>query len=204
MKQKLQPPEWITCPEFCPRCAYCLKGLPCPGRCPECGLAYDDHTLVLVGVARAGKLNAPWRNVAWVVVIVAAAIWTQTLGFAVFHPLAYVLVCVVWISGLVVLLVTAKRKDTGAQAFVFSAGGFGLAAREGDGIHSVRSWSEVNAFRFERISPVWYRLRIGTAAHPAREDSSIAPVHFDAGIGCPDEEADRVRATLSYYIRARE
>ncbi|MCP4591218.1 MAG: hypothetical protein GY842_10760 [bacterium] len=33
--------------ECCPRCGYALEGLPVEHRCPECGLAYDQDTLII-------------------------------------------------------------------------------------------------------------------------------------------------------------
>ena len=54
--------------KLCPQCDYDLQNLPAAHRCPECGLQYDDQTLVWVVDAkgqRAFELAMLWQGVIW-------------------------------------------------------------------------------------------------------------------------------------------
>jgi hypothetical protein len=57
-------------------------------------------------------------------------------------------------------------------------------------------WAAASAVELRRISPVWYRLRIGTPADHGRVSDAI----LDAGIRCTDELAPEVRRTIEWHL----
>ncbi len=200
----LQPPAWREVPEYCAGCGYALEGLPSPGSCPECGLRFDEQTLVMIGIPRRGSTTSPARRMLWGVVLVGGVVWLNCLGFVVFEPMVFLVLGLGWLIGLIALLATGKRERSATQPLIFAAGGFGLASdAQTEAGRTLRPWSEVNAYRFTRIGANWYRLQLGRADHaPAGEAvDKLDAVKFEAGVRCSDQDADRVRETLAHHLQ---
>ncbi|MEM1027419.1 MAG: hypothetical protein AAGJ38_04990 [Planctomycetota bacterium] len=205
---KLQDPEWHTLPEFCASCGYSLIGLNTPGTCPECGLAFDEHTLVMIGIPRRGSTTSPLRRLAWGIVIGAGVLWLNCIGFVAFEPMIFLVLGLGWLVGLIALLATGKRERSATQPLIFTAGGFGLASdAQTQAGRTLQPWSDVNNFRLTRIGAQWFRLQIGLS-HPTDPGwglglghSKLSTVKFEAGVRCNDEHADRVCETLTHHLR---
>ena len=60
-------------------------------------------------------------------------------------------------------------------------------------------WDQVNAVQLKRISPVWYRLRLGWADY---EHGELSRVTFDAGVRVTDGSVEDVRRSLQARIAA--
>jgi len=205
---KLRPPEWQRVPEYCPGCSYALTGLSPPGTCPECGLAFDEHTLVMIGIPRRGSSTSPIRRVLWGVVIAVGAVWSNLVGFLlIFEPAMLLLTGVLWIGGAIALLATGKKRERSAtQPIIFTSGGFGLASDEHTDAGAVfSSWENVNGFNLKRLGPNWYRLQLGKSPfpNPTVFEVDLASVKFQAGVCCTEEQAHRVRplAAAGYGFR---
>lgn len=202
----LQPPEWREVPEFCAGCGYALQGLASPGSCPECGLRFDEQTLVMIGIPRRGSTTSPMRRVLWGVVLVGGVVWLNGLGFMAFEPTVFLVLGLGWLIGLIALLATGKRERSATQPLIFSAGGFGLASdAQTDAGRTLQTWAEVDGYRFTRLGAKWYRLQLGHEAPHRRDDPSAAlrTVTFEAGVRCSDEDADRVRETLTHHLQQK-
>ena len=108
-------------------------------------------------------------------------------------------------GGLVGLLLTSRRERGGAERFVVSPVGIVRLPLGNPGEHErldsvVIPWREAMTVDLRQISPVWYRLRIGTFAPGGRVSSAIV----DAGIRCTDLLAPDVRRTIEWHLaRAR-
>lgn len=201
MRRPLPDPEWAD-PEFCVCCGYCLTGLSAPSRCPECGTPFLEKTLVLHGVPRSAAGTSPIRRVAWVLLIVAAGTYSQIWAFLLirYWVLAVIFACGL-VGGLVGLLLTSRRERGGAERFVVSPVGIVRLPLENPGEHErldsvVLPWGDAMAVDLRRISPVWYRLRIGAFAPGGRVTSAIV----DAGIRCTDLLAPEVRRTIEGHL----
>lgn len=191
-------------PEHCAACGYSLSGLGTPGSCPECGLPYDDQTLVMIGMPRRGSTLTPMRRFLWGVVIAVGVLWMNCIGFITIEPMIFMIAGVGWLIGLIALLATGKRERSATQPIIFTAGGFGLASdADTDAGRTLQPWSDVNLFRFERVGANWYRIKLLWSDAPDSDHGRIKSrsVKFEAGVRCGDEDADRVRATLTHHLR---
>ncbi|MBB6428903.1 hypothetical protein [Algisphaera agarilytica] len=133
-----------------------------------------------------------------------ALLWLNCIGFFVIDPTIFGIVGVGWIIGLIAMLSTGKRERSATQPLIFTAGGFGIASDETtDASRTLQSWSEVNCFNLTRIGAKWYRLRIGNAKDPERihTDGQLRSVKFEAGVRCDDDQANRVRDTITHHLR---
>jgi hypothetical protein len=205
MPRPLPDPQWAA-PEFCVRCGYCLTGLAPPSRCPECGAPFLEKQLILCGVPRSTAGTSPVRRTAWVLLIVAAGIYSQAwAGLLLVSWLLAATLGVAIIAGLVALLLTSQRERGGAERLVVSPLGIVRLPLENPEEHArldsvVVAWGSATVVELKRVSPVWYRLRIGTATPDGRVASAIV----DAGIRCTDPLAPDVRRTIEEHLtRAR-
>jgi hypothetical protein len=202
MPRPLPDPAWAA-PEFCVCCGYCLTGLTPPGRCPECGAPFVEKQLVLYGVPRSAAGTSVARRVAWVVLIIATGICSQT--WILLLRFSWVLAGTIGtaiVGGLIALVLTSRRERGGAERLVVSPLGMVRVPladpAERERLDSVVvPWAGARSVELKRISPVWYRLRVGTFA----PGGALTGVILDAGIRCSDAQAADVRQTIEWYLR---
>lgn len=178
----------------CVACGYALTGLAVPGRCPECGTGYSERELVLHGVPR--RAGGPlWRRVVWVLLGVGAFGISQGFGVAFMIPGGLVIMGVTLatiIAGATAMLLTGgARERSGAARFVFTEDGLTVKALSGESSDALRyTWDEIRGARIQRISDVWFRLRL------TRGEDGFGGVVFDAGVRCPSPMAQDVLDTI--------
>ncbi len=199
MPRTLPDPAWAP-PGFCVRCGYLLTGLTAPGRCPECGAPFLEQQLVLYGVPRTGTSRG--RRATWALLIVAAAIFSQTWVVLLMHSwMLGAAIGITIIAGLIALVLTSRRERGGAERLVFSPLGVVRLPLQNPDEHerfdsAVVSLRGVSLVELRRISPMWYRLRLGTI-WPGGERLIV----LDAGIRCPDALAAEVRQAIEGHLR---
>src|SRR5438552_13740924 len=76
-RQPLPDPLWA--PDACLRCGYSLGEVPDIATCPECGQRYGPDILILAGVPQSRR-GDPWRRCAWIILCIAAFMFTTFLG----------------------------------------------------------------------------------------------------------------------------
>lgn len=175
----------------CPGCSYNLTGLMPPVTCPECGFAIDEKTLVLYGVVKADASQSPLRRFLWAVVLTTGGILGYTWFFLIFLGWFGLVFFLAWLASLIVMLRTSKRTRAGKNAIVFGAGGFIVVADLSDPEHEGEAvpWKRVLRVKFDRVSAVWYRLRLEAS------DRKL----LEAGVRCTDEHAGLVYETLQAF-----
>ncbi len=192
----------------CLRCGYSLAGLGDEGECPECNEAYAREHLVLAGVPKAS--SSGYRRLAWVVLLVAG--WMVFQGWAFFPGWLVLILGVGVLLGIPVLLFTSRRERAGVERFVVSPGGICRvpfrvkkakatsgeepATHEADRLFV--AWGGSNMVRLTRVGPVWRRLQVGRVS----AEGVFKDVVFDAGVRCPDDAAEGVRAAIQGLIDA--
>ena len=181
----------------CPHCGYSFRGLGSEGSCPECGFAYDGDTFMLTGIARGMSTMSLGRKLLWIFVALGAwagsLIMLVALSFGA-HGLAVSSVLgALWLGVLIYLLATGQRGKRGAETYLFTSSGFGVANQKSkteDPARRFRAWSDVNAVRVDRLGRNWHRLRIGRSKTGGRTFSSLV---LDVNVQCDQATAADVR-----------
>ena len=193
MNKHLPDPEWIETLPSCPGCGYNLNGLNLPGRCPECGFEVDDKTMVLAGVVKADATQPVWRRVLWIIVFTFSVLLVYgwpALFFLRWFGLGLVLL---WVATIIGLLATSKRSRSGKMKIIFATGGFYVV----DDLHNAQHdgqaipWGQVARMKFDRVSPVWYKVQLW----------SMNSKLLEAGVRCPDELASLVEDTIKWRLK---
>ena len=204
-RRVLPEPSFVQHAPFCLCCGYNLEGLPPPpGACPECGVAYINDHLMLVGIPKhMTKNTSPIRRVIWGAFLAMAIGFYFLWGFLVFsYPwvaaawAAAILGCLVW------LLATSQRERAVYERFVITSGGIArlpYKMLEGEtNIDTVyAAWGSADSFVIERVGPYWKRLVIGNVDV---NNKVVNPV-FEAGFRCSDENAMLVRTAMEQAMR---
>jgi len=200
MADHLPDPLWTALPQRCLSCNYLLTGLSSPGRCPECGFQWGEQTLILNGVANSSTGTPLWRKVSMAVSGLCA------VGMSMFWPVLFFLppmvgtfLVVVCIGVLIYLIASGKRQRRGVEQFIFVDKQFAQCAvadcDEADNL--LYDWQQINRVELKRISPVWYRLRLGWIHESHRYMSRVV---LSIGFRCPDELAESVKDYLQNCI----
>lgn len=200
----LPDPAWVDHPDSCLVCGYSLEGAP-ELRCPECGSPFEKKQLVLHGVMRTRSHATPLRRWLWffcvAVGIAVAYLWPLIFmsGFgrwAVFPLLG-------WIALFAWLLISSPRERSGKERFIITKAGIARVQatpqKPGTSPDSIFiRWGSANAAHLQRVSKVWHRLRIGRL-----EDNRLLDHILDAGIRCPEDQAEMVRAAIQACLDAK-
>ncbi len=188
---------------MCAACGYSLEGLGAPGRCPECGLAFEARQMVLEGVPNRMRGSAPWRRVAWGVLIVLGVLHSYTWMLQLQHSWSFFLiVSILCLGGLAVMLLTSRRERQGTERFVVTPSGIQRLPKTADAGSALLdplfvAWGESDHVELKRISMVWRRLRVGRL-----EGGALRGVVFDAGVRCPDALGEDVLREINDRLMA--
>lgn len=189
----------------CLACGYSLDGLGVPGVCPECGTAFERQSLVLHGVPQRIS-GSPARRAMWIAFTIVAFLHAQTLMYQIvwFWPMA-VTISAGLLGGLVYLVSSSPRERRGVERFIFTPAGVArasLAPLKGDRKLAVEfcPYAGATAIELQRVSAVWYRLRIGLPAQGSRPGGRVQPSVFDAGVRCTDAMSEPVRRVIQGYL----
>lgn len=199
MRELLPDPEWRDTPGTCVRCNYDLRDMPAPGRCPECGWEFDARCLSICGLAAraAGPL---WRRVVWGVTLVGFVLFAYT--WPLFLMMGWVVLVVVaagFAGTMVFMLSTSRRERRGTERFLFSRSGIARASTStsDDGMQeeaAVIPWQRPVRIELKPVGPYWANLTIWFYWEQMQPT-----VAFRAGVRCPRERLDEVRATLEAF-----
>ncbi len=194
-RRALPDPQLVQSAPFCLKCGYSLEGLRAPNACPECGLIFEDGRLMLAGVPKVATAQVnPLRRFVWVVVFVLALglyfgwlILIQLYPWLLAGMAGVLLICVVW------LLSTSQRERSAYERFVVTSDGIArlpFKMKEGEAnIDTVFvAWGDADAYQLKRVGPFWKRLIVCRRG----VGNVMEHVIFDAGIRCPDEQAQMV------------
>jgi hypothetical protein len=206
---ELPNPAWLASTAICVGCDYKLEGLAAAGLCPECGAPFDAATLILYGVPRTSTASSPLRRLLWIIVvttfIVTISLWPVLLRISGYLLLVTLIATV---GGVIVLIAGSRRERSGIEKIVISQSHLVRVASD---LRSTKSsgaeqanpdpiripWAGVSGFRLDRISSVWYRLRIGESSPVG----VLERVQLDAGVRCPDAQVQELRMVLSERIQ---
>jgi hypothetical protein len=192
----LPDPVWTSLTGLCVVCGYSLDGLAAPGRCPECGAPFDLRQLVVCGVFEGSRGGWTVRTWGWVGLSVSLFILIQCmvpmLAWSWEVTLALLLALV---GGVIWMIASNKRERSGSERFVFSGAGIArLPLKQPTSGVKLDSafvpWGNASVVELQKISPVWWKLRIG---EPSGEAVTWV---FKAGVRCPLEGADRLRGEI--------
>lgn len=195
MATHLPDPEWIQTLPGCPGCGYNLNGLNTPITCPECGFQVDDKTMVLSGVVKTDATQSPYRRALWIVIFVLGILMLYGWPFLILIGWSGLILFLLWLGTLIALLATSKRSRAGKMKIIVASSGFLVVAdlhqdqHEGTPVH----WDRVRSVRWEKVSPVWYRLRMWSDKGKLLE----------AGVRCPEELASLVYDTINWHHHDR-
>ncbi len=184
-REPLPDPEFASIPPWCLRCGFDITGIGAPGRCPECGLPFEEQSLIVSGVAKQIANSMPvWRRVLWILASCFAFLTVQCAGLLILAGPIYLLMLGAVAIGLFVFLMTTggKREARGAERFVLTPGGIGkIPIKDDAGATTVFiPWDGPMHAELRQVGSVWARLVI-------RDQYSKRL--FEAGIRCPRELA---------------
>lgn len=199
----LPDPAWVDHPDSCLVCGYSLEGAP-ELRCPECGSPFEKKQLVLHGVMRTRSHSSPLRKWLWFFCvafgIAVAYLWPLIFMYARWALFPFL----GWLALFAWLLISSPRERSGKERFIITKAGIARVQaapqRAGTSPDSIFiRWDNADAAHLQRVSKVWRRLRIG------RLDGNRLVDHIlDAGVRCPEDQAEMVRATIQEYLNGKE
>lgn len=203
----------------CPQCDYDLAGLPRRHRCPECGFEYDPSMFALYGWQKHERFSVAGR-------LLIGAGPERLLGIAVLGFVVYLVIAEVyrtyqswgtasgnlpiWPFVFLAVIVTkaieiiARRRGrraqpggSGATQLFFSTSG--ASARRKLGPPGVVRWEEFRKFRFRRVRPDQWLLRLSYPFWQLRWRHDV-----EAIIECTRREAALVRGEIRRRMRAAQ
>ena len=142
------------------------------------------------------------------------AVWTLLIGGGVVygHLWAFFLINMAWelsltlglaiAIGVSAMLITGPRERRGRERFFLSRAGVTRMpfadGRPNEGVDSLFTpWGDANDLEVKRHSAFWRRVRIGHRRGPGHSPFDSI---FDAGVRCPDNDADHVLTTIRAYL----
>lgn len=136
--------------QHCPRCGYCICGVPLERPCPECGFELDRRWQVFGGLVLAKKLRiAPWRIDRRYLFIVAAPAYLVVTVMPLLRVPPLTLAWIILSGMLVVACAFTVRKIVRPPIRPFiAAGPAGLCICDGEGV-SQYAWPTVTSCQFE-------------------------------------------------------
>lgn len=157
---------------------------------------------MLAGVPRRASVSRS-RAALWCLLVAAWFFGLQLFPLLIHFGGEWLLLGLLALVGATLAMVlTGKRERRGVERFLIDSSGvtrLGLhAGKPGSTPDPVFiPWGEADSVDFQKVSPVWRRLRIGTRADGGR----LTAVVFDAGVRCPEAIAEKVAAAIATRIR---
>lgn len=157
---------------------------------------------MLAGVPQRASVSRT-RAIVWCLLLVIWALGAQLFPLFIIGGGEWILLVLILLVGATLAMVlTGKRERRGVERFLIDSSGvtrLGLhAGKPGSTPDPVFiPWGQADGVDFEKVSPVWRRLRVGTRGDGAR----LAAIVFDAGVRCPEAMAETVAAAIAARVR---
>ncbi|MFK7962255.1 MAG: hypothetical protein AB8G96_17225 [Phycisphaerales bacterium] len=148
-----RPADFLP-PDPCPKCSYPLTELPAEHACPECGFAWDDSSLVLVGRTPSVS-TAQWAGLALIAYSVAVAVVSGAGSLA--GPLAGAGLAIAGAALVIREVVRRRQRDIQSTRLVIDRHGVSRLTLGG-----------------EELTVPWTKVRMITAALHHRYVLSVA------------------------------